>query len=314
MITKNHSVIKTGQKYYLSYHPARPSPLGKENGSVLIITLLLVSILIALVVNFVYAVFIDTSSISNWSSAQRASFIARSGQNLSTEYLKEIRQSAFTYERETIIPLEHDFGPDISLEIKVEDQNSKFNINSIVYPNGLTNEKALSSLKKLFEYLKINSDLPLIIADWIDPDSEPRLSDSENSSKNTFLWCVDELRFIEGIDNNIFKAISPYITVYGNNEININTAELPVLVSLNSDMTEDLAKRIIYYRESSPFENKNHIVRVSGLEAIGIQILDRITVKASNFRITAQATVKEITRIIESVVDSSMNVQFWREG
>lgn len=286
----------------------------KENGSALIITLLLISILIALVVNFVYAVFIDTSSISNWSNAQRASFIARSGQNLSTEYIKEIGQYSFTYEREAAVPLDHDFGPDILLEINIEDQNSKFNINSIVYPNGLTNKKALSSLKKLFEYLNINSYLPLIIADWIDPDSEPRLSDSENSSKNTFLWCVDELKFIEGIDNNIFKAIDPYITVYGNNEININTAELPVLVSLSSDMTEDLAKRIIYYREGAPFENKNHIVRVSGLEAIGIQILDRITVKASNFKITARATVNEITRIIESVVDSSMNVQFWREG
>jgi general secretion pathway protein K len=286
----------------------------KENGSVLIITLLLVTILIALVVNFVYAVFIDASSISNWSSAQRASFIARSGQNLSTEYIKEIRQYSFTYEREAAIPVKHNFGPGILLEINVEDQNSKFNINSIVYPNGLTNEKALSSLKKLFEYLKISSDLPLIIADWIDPDSEPRLSDSENSSKNTFLWCEDELKFIEGIDNTVFKAISPYITVYGSNEININTAELPVLVSLSNDMTEDLANRIIYYRESTPFENKNHIVRVSGLEAIGIQILDRITVKASSFGITARATVNEITRIIESVVDSSINVQFWREG
>jgi general secretion pathway protein K len=286
----------------------------EENGSILIITLLLISILIALVVNFVYAVFIDTSSMSNWSNAQRASFIARSGQNLSTEYIKEIAQYSFTYEREVAIPVEHDFGPNILLEIYVEDQNSKFNINSIVYPNGLTNEKALSSLKKLFEYLKINSDLPLIIADWIDPDSEPRLSDSENSSKNTFLWCADELKFIEGIDTTIFKAISPYITVYGSNEININTAELPVLVSLSNDMTEDLANRIIYYREGAPFENKNHIVRVSGLEAIGIQILDRITVKTSSFGITAQATVNEITRIIESVVDSSMQVQFWREG
>jgi len=50
----------------------------EENGSVLIITLLLISILIALVVNFVYAVFIDTSSISNWSNAQNNTLLLMS--------------------------------------------------------------------------------------------------------------------------------------------------------------------------------------------------------------------------------------------
>ncbi len=79
-------------------------------------------------------------------------------------------------------------------------------------------------------------------------------------------------------------------------------------------MTEDLAKQIIYYRESTPFENINNIVRVSGLEAIGILIQDRITVKGSHFTVVAQATVYEITRVIESVIDTSMNIHFWREG
>ena len=285
-----------------------------NSGSALIITLLLVTILVSLVVNFVYEVQIDMSTLSNWSYAQKASFIAKSGQNLSTQYISELGSEAYTDERKTELPIEQKFAPNVNLTITIEDESSKFNVNSIIFENGSTNEKTLASLKKLIEYLNINPNQALIIADWIDPDSEPRAFDSENSSKNDFLWSTDELKLIEGIDKETFHKLRPYITVFGNNQVNINTAEVPVLVSLGPDMTEELANRIIDYRESSPFENKNHIVRVTGLEAAGIKMLDRITVKAAEFRIISQATVSEITRVIESVVDSSMNIHFWREG
>ncbi len=50
-----------------------------SSGSALIVTLLLISILTGLVVDFVYDVYIDTSSLSNWSNAQKASLIANQG-------------------------------------------------------------------------------------------------------------------------------------------------------------------------------------------------------------------------------------------
>ena len=40
----------------------------------------------------------------------------------------------------------------------------------------------------------------------------------------------------------------------GTDLININTAKLPVLMSLHEDMTEPLAQRIIDYRETYTFE------------------------------------------------------------
>lgn len=283
-------------------------------GSALIITLLLVTILVSLVVNFVYEVQIDMSTLSNWSYAQKASLIAKSGQNLSAQYITDISGEEYTYEQKTELPLKKHFASNVNLTITIEDENSKFNVNSIINENGTTNEKNLESLKKLVEYLNINPNQALIIADWIDPDSEPRGFDSENSSKNDFLWSTDELKLIEGIDKETFHILRPYITVFGNNQVNINTAEVPVLLSLGPDMTEELANRIVDYRQNSPFENANHIVRVTGLEAAGIKMLDRITVKASDFRIISQATVGEITRVIESVVDSSMKIYFWREG
>jgi general secretion pathway protein K len=294
-----------------------------QNGSALVITLLIVALLTSLTVEFAYEVYIGTNSLSNWRNAQRASLIARTGQTLSSRYVNVESKRSYTYPGEMNLPVEKDFEPNTILTIKIEDENSKFNINSIIYPNGLTNEEALSSLKKLFEYLNINPSLALSIADWIDPDHEPRLSpipsgiglgDSEDRAKNLYLWSVDELNLIKGIDKKTFETIRPFITVYGNGLVNINTARLPVLVSLRDDLTETLAKRIVDYRESTPFEDTTHIQKVSGMETIGQLLLGRITTKSSNFRIISTATVNEITRVIESVMDTSMKVQYWREG
>ncbi len=283
-----------------------------QRGSALIITVLIVTILVALVVEFAYEVYIDTSSLSNWTNAQKASLIAKSGQTLSTKYLEEASKN-YNTENEVELPVEKDLGPNAKLAIKIGDENAKFNINSIIRPNGTTNDDALLSLQNLFKYLNINPKLADIIADWMDTDGEPRngLTDSEDNAKNALLQSIDELKLIPDIDKNTFDKISPFITVYGNNKINVNTAKLPVLMSFK-DMTEARAKQIIDYREITPFKLTSDIEKV-GIGNPGTRMIGYIRTTSSNFRITTKATVNEITRIIESVVDNTSRIQFWRE-
>jgi len=278
-----------------------------DRGSALIITLLLISILVGLVVNFVYEVYIDSSAVSNWSNAQRASYIAKSGQNIAATFIKQINLYPPSNIREIALPVARDFGPGSTLIVTVEDENSKFNINKI------TDESTFNSLKKLFEYLKINPDLVLIIADWRDPDSDPRLPDSEDLAKNGELWSVDELKLIKGIDNEVFEKIVPYVTATSNWldwKININTAELPVLASLDQNMTESIAERIIDYRNDTPFETESDINSVlGGAWTTGAGLI----MKSYNFRVITRATVNDIPRIIESVIDTKSKIYFWRE-
>ena len=283
-----------------------------QRGSAIIITVLIVTILVALVVEFAYEVYIDTSSLSNWTNAQKASLIAKSGQILSTTYLDEVKK---IYNTEAVIelPVERDLGLNTQLILKIEDENAKFNINSIIRPNGTTNDDTLLSLQNLFKYLNINPKLADVIADWMDTDSEPGngLADSEDNAKNALLQSIDELKLIPVIDKNTFDKISPFITVYGNNKININTAKLPVLMSFK-DMTEARAKQIIDYREITPFKLTSDIEKV-GIGNPGTRMIGYIRTTSSNFRITTKATVNEIIRIIESVVDNTSRIQFWRE-
>ncbi len=287
--------------------------MKKENGTALIITLLLLTILTGITVEFAYSVYINTSSLTNWINAQKASLLDKSVQILISKYINEIKKTTFTAHEEINLPFSLYSEQEEEINIRIDDENSKFNINSIIYPNGMINEKAMLSLKRLLQYLEIDPALALKIADWIDPDIEPIIANSEDRAKNTYLWSLEELRLIDGIDEEVFKAIKPFITIYGNGMININSAEVPVLISLSDEMTETLAEKIIYYRENAPFQNKTDIVKVSGLEAIGIRLQDRISVKSFCYRVTTRATVNSVTRIIESVIDTSMNILYWKE-
>jgi general secretion pathway protein K len=283
-------------------------PLNRR-GSALVIVLLLVSMITALVVEFAYEIYADTSSTDNWVNAQRASLIAKSGQTFSSEFLKEVNGYKYTYTRDVSLPVPLDFGRNSHLILKVEDEKAKLNINKV------TQTKYFNILKRLLEYLNIDPDLAYSVADWIDTDSDPRLGNSEDNAKNSLLWSLDELQYIDGMSAESFEKLRPFLTVHGDGLININTAQLPVLISLHAEMTETLAQNIIDYREYTPFEDTDSLKNVSGMsDNIRTLLSGFISVKSDCFRISSIATSNNITRTVESVMDTSLNVHYWREG
>ena len=59
----------------------------------------------------------------------------------------------------------------------------------------------------------------------------------------------DELLLIKGIDTRIYTALRPFITVYGDGGVNINTASRQVLVALGLDAA--LADKILRFRRGT---------------------------------------------------------------
>ncbi len=298
--------------------------MGSEKGMAVVLTLLIMAMITAMVVEFVYGVYTTNAGLYNWREAQKLSLAAKSGISLTTKIISENQNRySYTYPGSIEMPVENILkGFSGKVVIRVVDENGKFNLNSLVWPNGTTNETAFNSFIRLLKNLNLDENIAYRVTDWIDRDLEPRRRDSEEGAKNDYLDSVDELLLVKGIDSQAYDKLSPLVTVYGieqvyNNLISINTASRAVIMSLDDNITEALAERVINYRALEPFNRVSDLVRVAGFEGpLGQSLMNKITVKASNFRITSVAEEDRIKRVIECVIvvkGDAFLIGYWQE-
>ena len=298
--------------------------IRNSDGMALVLILMVLAIITAMVAEFAYGVYIRTNALHNWQTSQRLSLIAKSAVNLASETIAK-NTSTYTYPGFLVISYKspsEDFNETVSL--RIEDENSKFNVNSLIYKDGLLNAEAYNSFVRLLKVLGLNPHIADRIVDWIDPDGKPRLQDSENISKNALLDSIDEMLVIPGIDRASYEKLSAYVTIYSKlygtttygSKININGAKIPVLMSLSDSIGKEMAERIVKYRERLPFEKIQDIKKVAGFETIMPSLMERITVKGTTFRVISTATEGNIKRVIESIIeisDSGLFLRYWKE-
>ena len=300
---------------------------SNQKGIALVVTLLALVLITALVVEFSYGVYISTNNLYNWRDSQRLSIMAKSGVNVSSKFVSDmlIKYDTYSYPGYIELPVENPFEDfNGTVLVMIEDENSKFNINSLVPDNQSVNESdensPYNSFKRLLECLSLDEKIADRIVDWIDKNSEAGLPDAEISAKNSYLVSVDELLLINGINRKDYDKLLPYITVFGDRTlplINVNGAEAPVIMSLSGSITEEDAKRIIKYRENTPFQKESDITKVAGFDgAKGQSLMNKITVQGENFYIKSTAASGGVKRIIETVLEISKSntaIQYWKE-
>jgi general secretion pathway protein K len=291
----------------------------------LVLTLMALVIITAMVVEFAYGVYVNTSFLRNWQTSERLSLVARSGTRLAGEFLHfASRQYSYTYPGAVDIPPGDPFAGEIgntagdNVALRIEDETSKFNLNALVYSNDGLNEDAYAILNRLLKNLSLDEGIADYIVDWIDRNSIPRVSGSELSAGNRPLAGMEELLLIPGIDRGVYDKLLPYVTIYGARniiKININGAGVPLLMAMHEEMTEELAQRIVSRRELNPFGQTDQLQKVAGFDkGLGTALIGRITVKGEVFRIfSTAASADGIKRSIECVIDSMDKVYYWKE-
>lgn len=137
---------------------------------------------------------------------------------------------------------------------RLEDLQGRFNLNSVAgkAPDG----RRFTAAQEQFVRLLMTPEEPAVseqdailiteaLMDWLDVDREPREFGAEDDyyydmtpsyrAANSNLLSVSELRLVAYMTPEIFGAIAPYLTVWGDpGKINIHTAPAAVLRSINS--------------------------------------------------------------------------------
>lgn len=294
-----------------------------QRGMALVVTLLAVVLITAVVVEFSYGVYIGTNNLYNWRHSQRLSLVAQSGVNLSAKLLTDaLREKDYSYPGIMEYPVEDPFeGFKGRIIIRIEDEGSKFNLNALVPRNEtvLTEDpkSPYNCFKRLLRGLSLDEQITDRIVDWIDSDTEPRMSDSERGSRNSVLLSTDEVLLIPGISRDDYNTLFPYITVYGSRDnlsININGAEKPVLRALSDKITDELAQRVIDFRKMNPFQTVGELDNVAGFGG-GMEIPPGvITVKGEYFSILSEADSGGVKRMIRAVLNATNSeIVYWKE-
>jgi general secretion pathway protein K len=117
-------------------------------------------------------------------------------------------------------PVEVDDG--VTLEAQLVELSGRFNLNSLVNADGTTNENAMKVFTRLLQLVELETRWADMIADWIDPDTQPSPDGGEDSlylaqtpphrAGNLTITSVSELQQLPGFTGEMFTRLEPYIT------------------------------------------------------------------------------------------------------
>ncbi len=291
--------------------------LKNESGFALILTLVVTALMVAVVVEMIHQVYVDTSLSRGFRDGQQASILAESGAIGGAKLLQMTLSgrtfTALTDRWAAPLKLEDDAG---SLEITVSEESGKIYINGLVQPNGTEEPFTLAALRRLGARLKLQEDVWNAAADWIDSDDMPRSGGAETayyrtlkpaySASNHKFMTLTELSLVKGITPDLLGRLRPYLTIFsdqaGSHLININTAPKEVLFALDSGIDDRMAERILERRRLTPFKTTGELSQVPGMDSVVTGLIGKISVKGNLFKITSVARVKDSGRTVEAVV------------
>ncbi len=289
-------------------------PLGDRNGMALVLTLLVVSLLTVVVLDFLRESRVRSALAAVYRDETKALFAARSGQETAKLILLEdaksnISRDALTEEwAQTAIPVPID---DNYAFVSIRDESGKVNVNHLTTSKGYPDERWDGIFRRLLKLLDLDPGLAGAVVDWIDANQEVSGEGAEDGYymslkkpyhvKNAKFDSVDELLLVKGFSPKIMAKLRPHITVWSSEKININTATPLTLMALDDAMTEEMVKGIIRMREKSPFTKREQIKRVPGVDAVYANIALAIDTRSDYFSVDSTSTIGETTKTVLAV-------------
>ncbi|HDH96095.1 MAG TPA: general secretion pathway protein GspK [Proteobacteria bacterium] len=301
---------------------------GKRRGIALIIVLLVVALLSVIVLEFAGQVQLQRMLASNLADSVRAFYLAKSGIYIAARSLiDDLNSSREDHLGEMwAFPL-----PPIPLEggvikVTISDETAKINLNRLVLGSNRVNTRIQGATTQLFTLLNLDPALVDAIIDWIDEDTSQLTSGADENaaygygygaadylSKNARLDTLEELRLIAGFNNEVFNKVKPFVSIYGTNRININTAD-PVVIqaiinSIHPNPDQTLGEQMAEYRLTQPFSGarwRRQLINDLGMDKpLASRLASSCTTRSRYFRIRVEAKTENSVVYAEAVIRRS---------
>ncbi|MGB8635028.1 MAG: type II secretion system minor pseudopilin GspK [Rhodanobacteraceae bacterium] len=222
---------------------------------------LLVALLVVALATLLIAALLDDGQLSaartrNQLRAMQAQAYARGLEAYAAQVLVKDKDQGAIDANDDIwaMPLPPTPVPGGSIRARMNDLNGCFNLNNL-YQNGSKQDLWVQRFRRLLLVLQLSPDIAEATVDWISPDlgrSERGADDGTYLARtpaylaaNHMFVDASELRLVAGVDAHAWDRLRPYVCALPTKTtLNLNTASIPVLMSLHQGITRPLAARI----------------------------------------------------------------------
>ena len=319
--------------------------LKDNSGFALILTILIISLIVALTLKFNTSMRSDLFAAARLRDGTKTGYAARSGFNCAIAVLSEDASKTdldslrepWAHSKALFFdsPLEFE---DSRVAVEIIDLSGKIQLNQLVDLKGQYNTKQKDLLTRLLNCEQFGlhpeeiDNLIDAFKDWIDTDNEVTGFGAEGtyyqalerpySCKNMPLEFLEELLYVRGITKELYygtkekPGISMYLTIHGDGKININTAEPLALKCLSDDIDPEMVAEMVAYREDAENDLKDPgwYKKVPGMSHITIDP-DLVTTSSTYFEIKAEGVKGAMTKQVKGIVErkgGTLQILSWK--
>ena len=289
------------------------SPKPKERGAVLITTLLLMSVMAVITISIMDDIRFSIKRALSTQTAEQLSWYSRGGEDYAKSWLgsqlsekQQKLRTAIILGVPAVFPLDEG-----ELQIRVKDGRHCFNVNALALEENKSESKRQLTL--LLNFLEFDGTESVTLAsriqDWVDADSVPGQNGAEDyiytaltpayRAANTIMADITELREIQGVDEETFRMLRPFLCALPNTEfskINVNTlrAEQAPLLGIVYGSKDGLrvAEEVIADRPLAGYDSVDEIWKHKAVEDLELKGAGKDLVTSTTDRIDLQIDIK----------------------
>lgn len=310
----------------------------KRRGIALVLVLMVIAIMTILVLELHFNTRVNARISSNVVDELKAYYLAKSGVHVAARVLVEDGDDNKDDHllEEWALPLPPIPVGEGLVQVKISDESSKLDLNRLVRRSGSPDTRLVGQFEQLLHILALDPLLVNNFIDWIDADNNHYVNGTYEDAaygynstevpyacKNAYLDTIAEAALISGITPEIYKILSPLISINSGRKININTADVnmikAIILSIDQSADENIANQIVEYRQENHF-TRSSMRRVLQNElgipnSLASRMRRYMGTNSTTFEVVSNATVNGVQKSVTAIVKRSKgkySFLYWR--
>jgi|GEM_PF-2629400 len=290
--------------------------IKKKNGSAFLYVILILMLLSSIILAFLSNTLHYIKYASNYKYKNKSYYIAKSGVELATFFISQYGANPVTYQNLLNKTAAYENGFPILggyIKIDIVNNDSKFNINQLIFSDNQVNETEYAELQRLFYILGIPENILENIVSFMqknqlnyeqlelkfnhsananENENEGSIPLDSSSSKEYFasvspntnipvlngeyknpLLTIRDLMLVPDMKYKYYFLLKQFLTCNSSGIIDINTAPYQIIESLSPMISENSAKELVNYRTVNPLSSVTALSDVPGFNSSILQLI-----------------------------------------